>query len=223
MAVLLTISETAAGSQFSDSLSGGSTGMDMGQTVNGGYTPISSQSSNTGQQDIYIRHDAVDDPITNVGLYVGIYSGTYGGSDTAANDYATLLAMGAADSGSTQNNNDGNSQGLHIDMRWDATSTNQFSYAGEASGYMRIFGKDYSGLDGSSQGDAFALHVNAMSYWNGSSEVDATTPVTGSIGKSTDTVLGNRGHYKARYYLNSAATAGGVLQWDCAFVYSYTS
>jgi hypothetical protein len=65
--------------------------------------------------------------------------------------------------------------------------------------------------------------VDACSYWNGSSEVDATTPVTGKIGKSSDTVLGNRGHFKKRFYLNTGATAGGILQYDYVVAYSYTA
>ena len=40
MAVLLTISETLSGSEVADSLSGGGTGVDLGQVVNGQYSPI---------------------------------------------------------------------------------------------------------------------------------------------------------------------------------------
>ena len=86
-----------------------------------------------------------------------------------------------------------------------------------------MFGKGYTGLDGVALATAFNLHTDANSYWNGTTEVAATTPVTGKIGKSTDTVLGNRGHVKARFYLNSAAVDGGILQFDFVVGFSYTA
>lgn len=223
MAVLLTISETAAGAEVSDTLSGGSTGLDLGQVVNGQYSPLISQTSNTGAQELYIRHDATIDPITNVEFYVATYSGTYGGANSAAADFTTLTGYGAADSGATKNNSDGLSRGLHVDMDWQVSTANQFDYTREATGQKRIFGKTYSGLDGVALATAFLMHADAASYWNGSSEVDATTPVTAKIGKSTDTVLGNRGHVKMRFYLHTAASDGGILQFDFVTAYSYTA
>ena len=223
MAVLLTISETVAGSDLSDSLAGGSTGLDLGQVTNGQYAPLTLQSANTGHQDIFIRHNAVIDPITDVAFYLATYSGTYGGAASAATDLTTIGAYGAADTGTTANNSDGLSRGLHIDMAWNVSTTSQFAYARESTGQKRIFGKSYSGKDGLSQVNSFALHTDACSYWNGTSEVAATTPVTGKIGKSTDTVLGNRAHLKMRGYLHSAAVDGGILQWDTVVNFAYTA
>ena len=223
MAVTLTVSETASGADFSDSLAGGSTGLDLGQVTNGFYAPIIDQGANTGHQDIYIYHDAVVDPITDVSIYLAQYSGSYGGADSAANDFATVGAYGAADTGASKNNADGNSRGIHIDMSWNVSTATQFDYTREATGQKRIFGKDYSGLDGLTQADAFPLHVDSMSYWDGSTEADATTPVEGQIGKSTDTVLGNRGHLRMRGYLHEAATDGGILQWDTVINFAYTA
>lgn len=222
MSVVVTISETVTGADCNDALSGGSTGLNLGQVVNGSYTPITAQSANTGAQEIYIRHDAVDDPITDCGFYVAQYSGTYGGADSAVNDIATLIALGGADSGATKNNTDGNSRGLHMHMDWQVSTANQFDYSYQDV-QRRIFGKDSAGEDGEALGTMHGLHEDACSYWNGTSEVDATTPVAGKIGKSTDTVLGNRGHVKLRFYLEDSATEGGILQWDTVFVYSYTS
>jgi hypothetical protein len=89
---------------------------------------------------------------------------------------------------------------------------------------MRIFGKDYTGLDGTSSTTAFPLHVNAMSYWDGITEADASAPVTGTIGGSTDTgTLGNRGHIKTRFYLHTAATEGGIFQYSTIVNYAHTS
>lgn len=223
MAVVLTVSETIAGSNVSDSLAGGSTGLDLGQVTNGQYAPLTLQSANTGHQDIFIRHDAVVDPITDVKFYLQQYTGTYGGANTAAGDFTTIGAYGAADTGATANNNDGNSRGIHIDMSWDVATASQFAYTREATGQKRIFGKSYSGADGLSLVNAFDMHVDSCSYWNGSSEVDATTPVTGKIGKSTDTVLGNRSHIRMRGYLHTAAVDGGIIQWDTVISYAYTA
>lgn len=221
--VTVTISETIAGSEVGDTLAGGSTGVDFGQVVTGSYAPVTDQSANTGAQALYVRHDATVDPITDCAWYLVQYSGTYGGASSASADKTALLALGAADSGADKNNNDGNSRGLHMDMDWQVTASNMFAYSREASGNKRIFGKDYSGLDGSDLANAFPLHVDACSYYNGSTEADATTPVTGKIGKSNDTVLGNRGHVFFRYYLHSSATTGGINQVTNVFTYSFTA
>lgn len=223
MAVTLTISETAAGAAAADSLSGGSTGIDLGQVTNGQYAPLTLQSANTGHQDVFIRHDAVVDPITDVKFYLAQYTGTYGGANTAAADFTTVGAYGAADSGATTNNGDGLSRGVHIDMDWQVATASQFGYSREAAGNMRIFGKSYSGNTGLSLALAFDMHVDAASYWNGASEVDATTPVTGKIGKSTDTVLGNRGHIRERFYLHTGEINGGIVQFDYVTSFAYTS
>ena len=223
MTVTLTVSETVTGAEVSDVLAGADTGLDLGQVVNGAYSPITSQASNTGEQVVYIRHDATIDPVTNVKTYVDTFSGTYGGADSAANDFTTLTNYGSSDSGATKNNDDGNSRGLHIDMDWQVTSANQFDYSRDGT-QMRIYGKDYgAGLDGASQAQAFDAHVDAMSYWNGAAEVDATTPETGKIGISTDAVLGNRMNLKKRFYLHSGATEGGILQYDWVISYSFTA
>lgn len=223
MAVVLTVSETSTGADFSDSLAGGSTGLDLGQVTNGAYAPIIDQAANTGHQNIFISHNAVFDPITEVSLYLASFTGTYGGANSATTDFATIGSLGAADTGATKNNTDGNSRGLHIDMSWNIDASTQFDYTRVSTGQKRIFGKTYSGLDGLTLAKAFPLHVDAMSYWNATTEIDATSPQSGKIGKSTDTVLGNRGHLKMRGYLHQAAVQGGVLQWDTVIGYSYTA
>lgn len=223
MAVLLTISETPAGPEVSDTLAGGDAGLDLGQVVNGQYAPLTNQGLNQGWQNLYFSHDATVDPITDVKTYLAQYSGTYGGPANAAADLTTMLTYGADDTGATKNNQDGLSRGLHIDMSWNVSDVNAFDYSRELTGQKRIYGKDYAGVDGSSLADAFLMHVDAMSYWNGTTEVDATTPVAGQIGKSDDTILGNRAHILMRMYLHSAALDGGIIQWDYVTSYSYTA
>lgn len=223
MTVLLTISETVTGAEVSDALAGGSTGVDFGQVVNGQYCPLINQSLNTGHQNLYISHNAAVDPITGVKLFVQTFSGTYGGANNASLDIATLLSYGAASSGADKNNTDGLSRGLHMDQSYNVGTTSQFDPTRETSGQKRIFGKSYSGIDGASLANGFLMHPDAATYWDGASEIAPTSPVSGKVGKASDTILGNRAHYRFRMYLHQAATEGGILQFDLVFAYSYTA
>ena len=220
MAVNLTISKTFGGSQVADSLSGGSVGLDLGQVENSQFVPITNQSANTGHQDIMVRHDATVDPITDVKTYIAEYSGTYGGADSAANDIATLIAQGNADNEATANNSDGNAQGFRIEHAGIDAGTLGASFFLPSRAQVNIYGNNNT--DGIDLASAFDLHVDACVYYT-TGEADATTPETGKIGISTDSVLGNYAHVAVRYYLNDAATAGGILQWDWTWAYSYTA
>jgi hypothetical protein len=222
LAVLLTVSETLNGSAIADSLEGGGTGIDLGAVVNNQYAPFIDKTANTGAQTLYIRHDAVDFPITDVGFFIqeyGVGTGfTYGGADTAANDIATLIALGTA-SGSSKNNADGLSGGLWIDMDSDVSTTNQFDHAGFPA-VVKIFGD--AGTDGISIASAFALQTAAMVY-AAPAETQASAPVTGQIGKANDTVLGDNAKIKLRIYLPNSFTDGGYVQCEMVVKYSFTS
>lgn len=226
MAVTLTISEVNGGGNMIDSNAGGSLGMDMGTSSAGIYGPLVNVASNLGHQDIIVRHDAINDPITDVVMSIAAYSGVYGGNSTAALDYNAIGQYGiddAASAANTANNSDGLSRGLHIDMDWQAPTVTQFGYTRETTNQMRIFGKTYTGKNGLTVLTAFPVHVDAMSYWNGSTEVDAATPITSQIGKNSDTVRGNQAHIRSRFYLHGGETNGGILQWDTVFTYAATS
>lgn len=223
MTVLLTISETVTGPEVSDVLAGTSIGVDLGQVVNGQFSPLSSQINNLGHQNIYVSHNATVDPITGLKLFVQTFSGTYGGANNASLDIATLLSYGAASSGSDKNNIDGLSRGLHMDQSYNVTSTSQFDPTRETSGQKRIFGKSYAGIDGSSLVNGFLMHPDAATYWDGANEIAPSAPTAGKVGKASDTVLGNRAHYRFRMYLHQAATEGGILQFDLVFAFSYTA
>lgn len=220
MAVNLTISKTVAGTAVADSLAGSGTGIDLGSVVNGEYVPIISKSGNTGKQTLYIRHDATIDPITSVGTFISAYSQAYGGAASGAADYTTLKSKGNA-SGNSANNGDGLSAGLRVEHGADLGTTLGASAFDGTRAQVKIYGDNNT--DGIDLASAFAMHIDAATYWNGSTEVVATTPVTGKIGKSTDTILGNRGHYSLRYYLEQAAPDGGIIQWDWVVKYSFTA
>jgi hypothetical protein len=229
MAVLLTISETLTGSGLADALAGGGTGLDLGNVINSQYAPITSQPANTGAQEVYISHDAVVDNISQVRTYVAQFgSGTgfsYGGANSAAADIAKLLNMGDGSSSSVANNGDGLANGLHIDMDWQVSTVNQFNPSRIGTGQVRIYGDNGGAAsgDGRNEATAFTLNADAMSRNNAGTEVDATTPVAGSIGKAGDAVLGDRGHLKMRFFLADAETDGGILQWEWVTAYAYTA
>lgn len=221
MAVALTISETYEGAAVTDALANGGTGIDLGSVVNGQYSRVTNQAANEDAGSaFFIRHDAVDDPITDVKTFIQQYgNGTafaYGGADTAANDIATLINEGNL-SGSSKNNGDGLSSGLWIDMDFDATTTNQFDQANFPS-VVKIYGDNNT--DGIDLDSAFDMEPAAMIQASG---VAASAPALGTIGKSDDTVLGDSAHIKLRAYLRTAFPDGGIVQWEWVVAYSFTS
>jgi len=223
MAVTLTISKTITGANVSDALAGAGTGLDLGNVANGSYAPIIDKSANTGKQDIFIRHNATIDPITEFKVYLDDYVGgtgfTYGGVAGNASDFSSLLNLGFI-SGSSKNNADGLSGGCWIDMDWQVTDANRFDI-GTRPARVKIFGDNNT--DGIDAASAFTIHQDAMSFWNGSSEVDATSPVAGQVGIASDTVRGNRAHIFKRIYLTTAYPDGGIVQWSYIYVYTFTA
>lgn len=228
MAVTLTISETLTGAGLSDALSSGGTGLDLGQVINGQYSPIIDQATNDGVQEIYLSHDAVIDPITEVKFFVQQYGNgtgfTYGGANSASADITKLLNMGNISASANANNADGLANGLHIDMDWQVTTANQFNPSRIGTN-VAIFGDNGGAAagDGRNLATAFSMHVDAASRNNAGVEVDATSPQTGKIGKTGDASLGDRCHLKKRFFLATSETEGGILQWEFVVSFSYTA
>jgi hypothetical protein len=223
MAVALVISETLNGSAVADSLAGGGSGIDLGVVANGGYSPITSKPSNTGRQDLYIRHTG-DDPIINVKFFLGEYgllSGyPYGGKRTAAQDYTKILSLGTA-SGTSKNNLDGLSGGIWIDHRFNASNTEQFdklNFPTKVSIFSDTLGADLA--------TAIGLQTDSMCYDLSSVETAATAPVAGSIGKqygATGITLGDNAHIRMRTYIPLAEIEGGIYQFEFIIAYTYTA
>jgi hypothetical protein len=221
MAVTLVLSKTLGGSAVSDSLAGGGSGIDLGSVVNKEYCPIISKSSNTGWQALYIKHNATIDPIVDVGTYIEEFSQTYGGAQTAALDYTAMQAKGNASDNSPNNGNDpALGSGLRIEHDADLGGSLGLSAFDGTRAQVKIYGKSGNGV---SLSTAFPLHVDACIWNNSGTPVDATTPVTGKIGKTADTVLGDTAFVKLRYYLEETASDGGIIQWDWVIKYSYTA
>jgi hypothetical protein len=221
MSVSLLISKTLTGGAVSDPLAGGSTGLNLGQTINGEFAPILDQGSNLGHQDLYISHDATIDPIRDFSTYVGIYSGVYGGANSAAADIATLIAKGQADNEATANNSDGFSSGLRIEHAGINIGSLGASAFLPSRAQVSIYGNN--GTDGIDLASAFDLHVDALVYDNAGVEQDASAPQTGEIGIIGDSTLGDHAHIGLRFYLEEAAPDGGILQYDFTLSYSFTA
>jgi len=220
MAVNLTVSKTLGGGAVADSLAGGGSGVDLGSVVNNEYAPIISKAANTGWQALYVIHNATIDPITQGGTFISQYSQTYGGADSAANDYTTLKNKGNA-SDNSANNNTGLSSGLRIEHDADIPGTLGASAFDGTRAQVNIYGDNLT--DGIDIDSAFDVHVDACLYDNSGTPVDATTPVTGQLGKLGDTVLGDVWLMKLRFYLEAAAPDGGIIQWDWVIKYSFTA
>jgi len=248
LSVVLTVSEVLDGSAVADALATPgpvNTGVDFGSVVNGSYSPVTVQANNTGRKNLYIRHNAVTDPITSLKTYIQIYgTGTgfgYAGADSAANDFNNKLKALGNTSGASKNNADGLSGGLWIDMNailTDVTAGTQFDW--DTNGYdsvglsqggdntVRIYGDNL--VDGISLASAFDMHLKAMVIdTNQSLGGDATNgyvptgPATGILGKNGDTVRGDNAHAKQRIYVRSDTIDGGIVQWEWVIAYSYTS
>lgn len=219
MSVSLTVSKTLGGAAVSDTLAGAGTGVDLGSVVNAEYTPIISKAANTGWQSLYVRHNATIDPITEVKTFIQQFSQTYGGAQTAATDFTTMQSKGAA-SGNSANNADGLSSGLRVEHDADLGGTLGASAFNGTRAQVKIYGASSLGV---SLATGYDLHVDALIYNNAGTPVDATTPVTGKIGKTGDTVLGDVAFVKLRFYLENAAPDGGIIQWDWVISYSFTA
>jgi hypothetical protein len=220
MTVNLTASETLNGAAVADALVGGGLGMNMGLVSNQFYAPLIDKATNTGQKDIYIRHDGTN-LISTLGVFIGEYGAgtgfTYGGTETAAADFTTVKDMGST-SGVSKNNADGNSGGFWMEMNASTNSTTQFEI-GLRPDEVKTFGKSAQGIDISTY---FLIHETAMVYDSGG-EAAATSPVQGQLGPAGDTVLGDNAHLKFRYYVPTTYLEAKTLQWETIFSYSYTA
>jgi hypothetical protein len=231
MAVLLTVSESLGGAEVSDSLAGGGTGIDLGQVVNSQFAPIIDQVTNNGAQVLFLRHNAVVDPITNLKVYMDSYSRTgftYGGAGTANSDYTVLKAEGSASdvSAAAKNNSNGLASGVWMEQQYNVATSNQFDIATARGGdagtkYVQIFGKSAQGID---EATAYGVIKEACLYTpDNLAENAPSAPVNGKIGVSTDNVLGNRAKLRFRIYLRDAFADGGIFQFSLIARFSYTA
>ena len=101
MAGNATVSKTLTGSAVADSLTGGSTGLNFGESETGDASPP--------EVTLYFRHDGTQ-KVTNLAVNIQAYTGVYGGDYNASADLTKIVGHG--DSG----------YGLQVDFRWDAAT-----------------------------------------------------------------------------------------------------
>jgi hypothetical protein len=225
MAVALAVTSDFVGSvPYADTLAGGGTGIDLLQAPNGAYSPLVDKVANTGEKIVYLSHDGTSE-ITAVKTFVQQYGTdtgfSYGGSDTAAGDIARILALGSA-SGDSKNNGNGLSGGLWIDHNAARNDTTRFDRANDPNN-VKIYGKDDSGEDGSGLSTAFGLKLASLRYDSGGGvPATPTVPVNETIGPNGDTVLGDRANLSLRFFMPSAETTGGIIQWEFIVSFSFT-
>lgn len=98
MTVTMTAMKTISGSAIADSLTGGATGYDFGESQTGVSSPPTFP--------LFLKHDGTME-VTNVCLNIKAMSGTYGGDYSANSDLSAILAHGDA------------GYGLQFDPRWN--------------------------------------------------------------------------------------------------------
>lgn len=224
MVVSLIVSNTLDGAQVNDGLLGGGTGLDYGVVGSGTYAPLINKTANTGRKDMFISHDAVTDPITQLSTHIqqfGLDTGfAYGGAQSAATDIADILALGLA-SGVSRNNADALSGGVWIDMDADVSDALQFD-RGSRPTLARAYGENPGGgVEGSSLATAFAIAADAMVY-NDGGETLASAPTAGTVGKAGDTVNGDSAHTRTRVYIPSSFVKSGFFQFETIYNYAFT-
>lgn len=238
MTVVLTISKTSLGAQVSDALAGGGAGYDLGVTRNGSYSGVIDKALNTGFNPFYFSHDAVNDPVNDFSMFCEQYgsAGAYGGVRSALQDFTKLQTLAEATDGSP-NNIAGLTGGYAFDGDWDGVTVNAFDYinrgpvadtivTGPGGGTVRFFRRTDSGNlvdEGSDLATRIPVLSDAMFYEPGSGPVSASAPGDGQLGKSDDTILGNRILLKTRLFIPQAELEGGQTQWDLTAAFSFTS
>lgn len=175
-------------------------GVAFADSLQGGGTGYQFGTSEAGvlpsTKNIYIRHDGASD-ITNLAVYAKPYSQTYGGEYSASSDHTKLVEQGNAGSG------------FEIDFDWDGIA---FAVSTKLSGSI-----------GSSPTNAIEMPQASMIYNSGGSPVAPTTPVSGVMGTTGNTVKGDSALLKCRWNVPSGELQPGRRQIDLAFIYNFTT
>lgn len=185
MAVLITWSTTAGGA--------GITNVNHGTSANG---------SNTSAQQVYIRHDGVNE-ITGCAFYFAQKSGSYTGSFTASTDFNELLAWGDGNTASAFG-------GVQINM--DAEG----SFSGGATWGMSEAQKT------STDGYKFTLRTgtgdNISNAVTLSEKMSASMSVNGTIPAGVNTAT-----FQIRVKVPTDEDTAGTRQFDQVLKYTYTT
>lgn len=196
MSVSLTVSKTIAGADASDSLSGGTVGLDLG------VSSTETQPVTT----LYVRHDGAE-KITELGYFVQSFSGTYGGDYAASTDLNKVLSHGDLGKGLVFEENARAGNGDPQPAAFAAVGTLFRVKTGQGVSYAtrRIVPTS-----------AFVLN-------NGGSDAVPSAPVAGELGPAGSSTLGDRVKLRCRYEVPTAETLGGKRQCDLVFSFAYST
>jgi len=162
--------------------------VDLGNSPNG---------ANSGDQEIFVRHDAVNE-ITSVGLFMRAYSGPYGGGATAIADEAELISWGddstAAGFGGFQAN-------LLATTAYPSSAWPVYSSKSPTGGFVHRTGV------GDSEGNAFTLPTTTGADIAGELQAGSSPNV----------------RFKVRCQIPADEDTAGVRQWDHVLAFSFTS
>ncbi len=220
MVALLITSSIDSPDNYNDQLAGGGIGADLGVVSDGAYAPLIDKVSNTGQLNVFVRHDG-NEPIQDVKLFIGDYTGStdqiYGGSSSSQNDFDSILSLGA-NSGSSKNNQDGHSSGLWVDFNpIEVNNLARFDRASRPT-EVRVFGDSGAGSELSR---GIPIAATAMVFNDNGIAKKAVTPFEGTIG--VDSNLGTAAFFALRIYIPKSSQVSGTIQLALNISYSFTA
>lgn len=153
--------------------------------------------TNPQQANFFVRHDGTYE-IFNFAFNIDSYTGTYGGDYSALTDLGKIQELGD------------NDFGIQIDFRWNGSP--KFGVKTQIK----------TGV-GDSFVDRILIPVDALSYNDGGTEVDASAPVAGTLGPIGDAALGDTAHLTLRFLCPPDETLLGRRQWDSYFSYNFST
>lgn len=199
MTVTITMSNHSGGDQVEEVI-------DLGDKDPGNASPIT---------DLFIRHDAVNNPITNCGFYIVRYAGEdYTGIADPDSDYAEVIAWG-------DYTGDGNGLGAggsdqegglfmnqdHLDrVTGDATAADPYGKFPDSTW------KAFNSNRGSGYNMPLILSEKAINI-----KPSTYTPVDGEIPQNGEA------HVQIRWDIPSTASTAGARFIQLVMAYSYTS
>lgn len=186
MTVVITMSNVSGGDQVEEVI-------DMG-TVD--------PEKASGVSDLYVRHDAVNNPITDCGFYIVRYAGDdYDGASDPDLDYTEVLAWGDTTA---------NGHGNQIDS--DATQGGLFINQDHSNGFLPATWTVFNSSRGPSNSSPLQLSADAINI-----SPALYTPVAGELPQNGEA------HVQTRWDIPDTATTAGSRYIQLVLAYSYTS
>ena len=148
---------------------------------------------------IYFKHNGVNS-ITACSYYIASYTGIYGGDYSAAVDYAKVLAHGDSGLGGLQ---------------FEESFSNGTPFNGS---YFQV-----NTANGSSYATKRSIQTSSILYNNSGTETTPSSPVSGTIGASPNSTLGDNVKLRARYVIPTTESLGGRRQISIVFTFNFTT